>query len=200
MKKNAHKMKWLLDMLTALWGPGNEQESLLDLLVYIGQNDSYKAIWEEALRSNGSVLSTLDGVAARAIQSTCEMKKSQIRQLCSCLKARLGSAVFCSEYKITQVLGLDLDHIVLTTGSYKYGKEKIDWPYKPVKEVLELWLKSKSQMIEGANGFLGNHLDIVVTIDHGKGRSQIMIGNACCWKDNAEVTMNTFGTLLNDKL
>jgi hypothetical protein len=130
-------------------------------------------------------------------------------------------AVFCSEYKIIQVLCLE--QVLPTTGSYKYGKEKIDWSYKPVKEVLELWLKSKSQMIEGANGFLGNHLDIVVTIDHGKGRSQIMcnfitctrspengewqeeeyacmIGNACCWKDNAEVTMNTFGTLLNDKL
>jgi hypothetical protein len=63
MKKNTHKMKWLPDMLTALGGPGNEQESLLDLLVYIGQNNSYKAIWEEAPRSNGPVLPTLDGVA-----------------------------------------------------------------------------------------------------------------------------------------
>jgi hypothetical protein len=65
-----------------------------------------------------------------------------MRQLRGCLKAKLGSSVFCSEYKIHQVLGLE--HIAPTTGSYKYGKEKINWLYKPVKEVLELWLKSKS--------------------------------------------------------
>jgi hypothetical protein len=50
-------------------------------------------------------------------------------------------AVFCSEYKIIQVLCLE--QVLPTTGLYKYGKEKIDWSYKPVKEVLELWLKSK---------------------------------------------------------
>jgi hypothetical protein len=50
MKKNARKTKWVPDMLTALDGPGNKQESLLDLLVYIGQNDDYKATWEEAVR------------------------------------------------------------------------------------------------------------------------------------------------------
>jgi hypothetical protein len=150
------------------------------------------------------------------------MNKSQLRQLRSCLKAELGLAVFCLEYKITQVLSLE--HVAPTTGSYKYyGKEKIDWWYKPLKEVLELWLKLKLRTIEGANGFHGNHLDIVVTIDHGKGHSRIMcnfitctrsledgelqeeeyactIDNARCWKDNAEVIMNTFGTLLNDEL
>jgi hypothetical protein len=46
------------------------------------------------------------------------------------------------DYKIIQVLGLE--HVLPTTGSYKYGKEKIDWSYKPVKEVLELWLKLAS--------------------------------------------------------
>jgi hypothetical protein len=98
LKKNARKTKWVPDMLTPLGGPGNEQESLLDLLVYIGQNDDFKAIWEEAVRSNGLVLPSLDGVATRAIQSTCNMNKSQMRQLCGCLKAELGSSVFCLEF------------------------------------------------------------------------------------------------------
>jgi hypothetical protein len=61
MKANARKMKWLPVALTALGGPGNEHENLLDLLNYIGQNDNYKATWEEAVRSNGLVLPTLDG-------------------------------------------------------------------------------------------------------------------------------------------
>jgi hypothetical protein len=40
------------------------------------------------------------------------------------------------EYKIQQVLGLE--HLLSRTGSYKYGKEKIDWLYKPINQVLEL--------------------------------------------------------------
>jgi hypothetical protein len=218
MKENARKTKWIPDMLTALGGPGNEKESLLDLLVYIGQNEEYKGTWEEAVTSNGLVLPKLDGVATRAIQSTCNMNKSQMRQLRGCLRAELGSPVFSSEYEITQVLGIK--HVVPTTGSYKYGKEKIDWSYKPVAKVLDLFLQSKSEV----NGFQQfDRLDIVVTIDHGKGHSRITcnfisrtrtpadgewqeeeyavtIGNARCRKDNADIIMNTFGTQLNDDL
>ncbi len=150
-------------MLTALGGPGNEKESLLDLLTCIGQNEDYKATWEEAVRSNGLVVPTLDGVATRAIQSMCNMNKSQMKQLRSCLKSELGSSVFSTEYKVNQVLGLE--HIEPTSGTYKYGKENIDWSYKPVKQVLELWLKSSEKEYD--------HLDIVVTIDHGKGHSRI---------------------------
>ncbi len=152
----------------ALGGPDNIQESLLDLLTYIGQNEDYKATWEEAVRPNGLVLPSLDGVATRAIQSMCNINKSQMRQLRGCLKSELGSTVFASEFKITQVLGLE--HVEPQTGCYKYGKENIDWSYIPVKEVLELWLKSRD---EGANGFQGDHLDVVVTIDHGKGHSRV---------------------------
>jgi hypothetical protein len=113
------------------------------------------------------------------------------------------------ENKIHQDLG----------GLYKYGKEKIDWSYEPVKEVLEQWLKSKSR----ANGFCFDHLDIVLMIDHSKGHSCVTcnlithrrspenkewheeeyactIGNTWCRKDNADIIMNTFGTLLNDEL
>jgi hypothetical protein len=107
MKENARKTKWLPDVLTALGGPGIEHESLLDLLTYIGQNDEYKVTWEAAAKMNGLVLPTLDGVATKAVQSMCNMNKSQMKQLRSCLKAELGSTVFSTEYKIQQVLGLE---------------------------------------------------------------------------------------------
>jgi hypothetical protein len=125
--------------------------------------------------------------------------------------------VFSTEYKIQQVLGLE--HVQPRTGYYKYGKEKIDWSYKPINQVLELWLKSRTK---GRSDFLCDRLDIVVTIDHGKGHSRITcnlitrwqdktgewnedeysctIGNARCKKDNAGIIINTFHTLLNDDL
>jgi hypothetical protein len=217
MKENARKTKWLPDVLTALGGPGKEHESLLDLLTYIGQNDDYKATWEAAVRMNGLVLPTLDGVATKAVQSMCNMNKSQMKQLRSCLKAELGSSIFSTEYKIQQVLGLE--HVQPRTGAYKYGKEKIDWSYKPINQVLELWLNSRTK---GSSNFQCDRLDIVVTIDHGKGHSRITcnlitrwqdetgewneneyactIGNARCKKDNADIIIKTFGTLLNDDL
>jgi hypothetical protein len=200
--------------------PGNNQESLLDLLMYIGQENDYKATWEETVKSNGLVLPTLDGVATRAIQFTCSTNKSQMRQLRGCLKTELGSTVFTSEFKITQVLGVE--HVVEpTTGTYKHGKEKIDWSYKPVCQVLELWLKPRTN--EGAKQFKCDHLDLVVTIDQGKGHSRVTcnfitrvrspwngewdeeeyacpIGKAWCRKDNAVIIMNAFGTLLNHEL
>ena len=117
-------------MLMSLRGAGNNQESLLDLLMYISKDDDYEATWEEVIKSNGLVLPTLDGVVTRAIQSTCNMNKLQMRQHCGCLKAELGSSVFSSEFKITQVLGVK--HVQPTTGTYKHGKEKINWSYKPV--------------------------------------------------------------------
>ena len=38
-------------LLVALGGPGNKQESLLDLLTDIVQNEDYKTMWEEAVRA-----------------------------------------------------------------------------------------------------------------------------------------------------
>jgi hypothetical protein len=71
-----------------------------------------------------------------------------------------------------------------TMGSYKYGKEKIYWLYKPVKKVLDLWLKSKS----GADGFqtfdhlvmMINHAMIIMTLVSDKGHSRIMHNFITC--------------------
>jgi hypothetical protein len=77
------------------------------------------------------------------------------------LKSELGSSVFSTKYKVNQVLGFE--HIEPTSGTYKYGKDNIDWLYKPGKQVLELWLKSSEKPFD--------YLGIVGTINHGKGHS-----------------------------
>jgi hypothetical protein len=71
------KTTWLLDVLTALGRPGNQYESLLDLLTYIRQDDNSKAAWEAAARIDGLVLLTLHGVATKAMQLMYNMNKSQ---------------------------------------------------------------------------------------------------------------------------
>jgi hypothetical protein len=89
-----------------------------------------KATWEEAVRANGLILPGIDGVATKATASMCNMNKSQMKQLRSCLKAELGSLVFSAECQIAQ--GLGLEHVEATTGVCKHGKERIDWSHKPV--------------------------------------------------------------------
>jgi hypothetical protein len=90
IKKNAQKIKCFPDMLMTLGGPGNEHKSVLDLLAYIGVNKVYKAIWQEAVRSNELLVPTFDGVTTQAMQSMCNMNKSQMKQLRDCSKSKLG--------------------------------------------------------------------------------------------------------------
>ena len=104
-------------------------------------------------------------------------------------------------------------------GSYMYGTEKVEWSYKNVVLVFTLWLKMK---LAGPTKFRCDHLDILTSLDHGKGHSRITvtfiarwqidngewnedeysytIGNARCKKDNAEIFKNTFGPHLNNHL
>jgi hypothetical protein len=96
VKKNANETKWLHDVLTALGGPDNFHESLLDLLTCVAQNEECKATWEEAVRANGLIVPVLDAVSTKAVQSLCNMNKSQMKQLRSCLKTELHRAPNCT--------------------------------------------------------------------------------------------------------
>ncbi len=67
----------------------------------------------EAVRSNGLILPTFDGVTTFAIQSLCNMNKTQMKCLRRCLISELGVPIFCTEFRIDQALGgeVSLRHI-----------------------------------------------------------------------------------------
>ncbi len=134
-----------------------------------------------------------------------------------CLWAELGSTLFSTEYRVTQVVGLE--HVVPQMGSYMHGTKKVEWSYKNVVLVFTLWLKRK---LAGPTKFRCVHLDISTSHDHGKGHSRITVtfiarwqidngewnkdrysctvGNARCKKDNAKIIKNTLGLHLNNHL
>jgi hypothetical protein len=92
------KTKWLTNVLLALGGPGNEHDSLVNLLTYIGREESYREAWEAAVKASGLLLPDFNGLTTYAIQSWCNLSLNQMSLLRRCLRAQLGSALFSTEY------------------------------------------------------------------------------------------------------
>ena len=217
LRDNIRKTYFLGGILEALGGAGHEGETLLHLLTFIGRVDQSRGIWEESIKLNGLLIPRFDGLTTFAIQSWCNFSQKQMSLLRRCLIAELGSALFTTDYRIQQVIGLEF--VIPKTGAYMYGNEKIEWSYKDVTKVLILWLKMK---LASPLDFKCDRLDISTAIDHGKGHSRITttfiarlqtedegwkeeeysctIGNARCKKDNADILKNTFGPSLNSHL
>jgi hypothetical protein len=213
MKVNENNSKWFAHVLTALGGLGNENATLVDLLTHIGRKEDYGDAWKEAVALNGhTFIPRLDAVATFAVQSSCNMNQTQMKQLRRCLRAELGSTVFSTETNITQTLGLE--YVEPQTGVYK----KIPWSYKSTAEVVRLCVAT---LFKSA-GFRCDRIDLTISIDHGKGYSRatlnviprwqlddgswcedshvFTLANARCKKDNTDIIRNTFGTLLNTEL
>jgi hypothetical protein len=93
-----------------------------------------------------------------------------------CLQAELDSTLFSTEYRVTQVVGLE--HVVPQTGFYMYGTEKVESSYKNVVLVFKLWLKMK---LAGPTEFRCDHLNILTSLDHGKGHSRITVTFIARW-------------------
>jgi hypothetical protein len=200
-------------VLTALGGLGAEKETLVDLLTHIGRKEEYSDVWKEAVRLNGhNLVPRLGAMTTFAVQSACNMNQMQMKSLCRCLCAETGSSIFSTEMKITQTLGLE--YVKPTTGVYN----KIPWSYKSTAKVIHLCLVTLFKSPK----FRCDHIDITISIDHGKVHSQatlnviprwqledgswgeeshvFTLANARCKKDNTNIIRNTFGTLLNTEL
>jgi hypothetical protein len=213
LRVNENSSKWFGHVLTALGGLGNENATLVDLLTHIGRKEDYGDAWKEAVQLNGhSLVPRLDATASFAVQSSCNMNQTQMKELRRCLRAEIGSAVFSTEAKITQTLGLEYVEPVI--GVYK----KIPWSYKSTAEVVRLCLKT---LFKSAS-FRCDKIDLTISIDHGKGHSRatlnvlprwqledgswcedshiFTLANARCKKDNPDIIRNMFGSLLNAEL
>ena len=163
LRVNENNSKWFGHVLTALGGLGNENATLVDLLTHIGRKEEYGDAWKEGVQLNGhSVVPRLDATATFAVQSSCNMNQTQMKQLRCCLRAEIGSSVFSTEAKITQTLGLEYVEPVI--GVYK----KIPWSYKSTAEVVRLCLNTLFK----SDGFCCDKIDLTISIDHGKGYSR----------------------------
>jgi hypothetical protein len=217
--RHARETKWVSNLLYALGGDDGQEDTLLDFLSFLSRSESYRDTWEEGVRLNGYPMPTIDEVTTKAIQSMANINREQMRQLRSCLRTELGSSLFATEYKISQIV--NLEYVVPDTGVYKFGNERIPWSYKSVVKCFKLWMKTRLlKDPERVKGY--KQIDICINLDHGKNHSRISanfisryqddgggwheesypcaLGNARCLHDNAEIIQRTFGVQLDEDL
>mmetsp|Transcript_32788 Transcript_32788/g.48821 ORF Transcript_32788/g.48821 Transcript_32788/m.48821 type:complete len:206 (+) Transcript_32788:1180-1797(+) len=135
----------------------------------------------------------------------------------SCLYTELGSPLFATKHKISQMV--NLEYVEPITGIYKFGSKRIPWSYKLVVQCLKLWMETCVQKMKNKAYC---QIDVCINLDHGKGHSRISanficrfkdydgkwckdshscaLGNARCKKDNAQIIEQTFGGLLDEDL
>jgi hypothetical protein len=86
LRVNRNNSKWFGHVLTALGRLGNENTTLVDLLTHIGCKEDYGGTWKEAAQLNEhSLVPKLDATALFAVQLSCNMNQTQMKQLCYCL-------------------------------------------------------------------------------------------------------------------
>jgi hypothetical protein len=173
LKVKENLTKWCAHVLTALGGLGTEKETLVDLLTHIGCKEEYSDAWKEAVRLNGHILvPRLGATATFAVQSVCNMNQMQMKSIRRCLCAETGSSIFSTEMKIAQNLGLE--YVEPTTGVYN----KIPWSYRSTAKVIRLCLVTLFKSPE----FRCDHINITISIDHGKGHSRATLNMIPCWQ------------------
>jgi hypothetical protein len=219
LRRNELNHKWFRKTITALGGPGNENETVRDLFLHIARIEEFKDSIVEAIKLNGvRILPHVDPIATFAIQSACNMNEAQFQMLRRCCRAEFGAPLFSSPFKVKRVIGLE--HVEVVTGMFKFGSEKIHWMYKEIRSILSLFLTTLAR--ERKHDFRADHIDISICVDHGKGHSRVTmilvirweletgiwkeeqhtfsVANAKCKKDNSEIIKGTFGPRLNEEL
>lgn len=217
MQRNERRTGWFSSILSAIGGPTEHEVTVKMLLDFIAHSPRYRMAWDEAVVLNGYPLPRLDGITTKAVQFMVGLKNTQMRQLRSVFLAELGCPIFSSNLMIASQL--DMEYVVPKTGKLKYGRELIPWCYKSIDKVLCFWLQNRWKRKVSPPL---DHIDVVISIDHGKGHSRVTanfiarwktsdtswqqdeynvtIANARCRKDNPEIIENTYGKLLNGDL
>jgi hypothetical protein len=168
----------LLD-LDAFWSPAGDSSKIASVILDIakdlpiGCKEEYSDAWKEAVRLNGHIIvPRLGATATFAVQSECNMSQMQMKSLRRCLRAETGSSIFSTEMKTTQTLGLE--YVEPATGVYN----KIPRSYKYTVKVIRLCLVTLFKSSE----FRCNHIDITISIHHGKGHSRANLNVIPHWQ------------------
>ena len=169
--------KWISKLLYALCGGHHHNDPtrpLLGFVSYFALSETNQDIWKEAVDLNrGLTIPKINKVITKAIQSMFNINGNHMRILQRYLRIELGSSIFATQHKISQIV--DLEYVELVTGIFKFGSEHIPWSYKAIEKCLMLWMETR-QKRDNYNNYnkAYKQIDICINIDHGKGHSRIL--------------------------
>ena len=101
--------------------------------MYFALSENYQETWQEAVALNrGTPIPKMDEVTTKAIQLVCNINDNQMIILRSFLRTELGSSIFATQHKISQIM--NLEYVEPVIGISKFGSERIPWSYKAIKK------------------------------------------------------------------
>jgi hypothetical protein len=215
MKKNNANHNHLSEIIKALdKNREDTQATHTAFLKMLARDKEFRDDFRDVAHSEGLTLTErLDGETSFAIQSDCNFTHTQMRLLRRYLAAAIGTPLFATERKVKMGLGSDLPE--METGCHVNGRTRIRWHCKKADQVLLRFLDAlgKSEITNF------EHVDVSVSIDHGKGflRSTLVIvvrgkdgtaqiaaslslGSAKCKGDSYDILKNTFAPTINKAL
>jgi hypothetical protein len=213
MKRNDYRHNFVAEIMNNLDKDGaRPEETRNDFLTMLARSDDCLDHFREVAYSEGlSLIKRLDEETSFAIQSDVNLSNTQMRTLSRNLLAAFGALVFSGEQKTKLALGSVVPHVDI--GCFVNGRKSVRWNCKRVDQVLLLFLDT---LVESdISNF--DHIDISVSIDHGKGflrASLVMLlrgmdskvemagcfalASAKCKGDSYKILQGTFAPKINE--
>ena len=155
------------------------------------------------------IVEPMSEVQTFAMLSQANVNVQQRRVITRHLLQHCGASLFASEKRTNATLGGEF--IEPKTARFQHGNERIEWSYKDAVKTFKMHMKD---VINGENEVSVNHVDVVLSIDHGQGASRatmtiirrtmdhdgawrededsFSIADAICRKDNRSILLGTF--------
>jgi hypothetical protein len=215
MKKKNRRHNYVSEIMNSLDKDGTRpEETRKDFLTMLARSDDCREHFRNVAHSEGlSLIERLDEETSFAIQSDSNLNYTQMRSLCRNLLAAVGNPIFSGEQKTKASLGSVVPE--LDIGCFVDGRKRIRWHCKKVDQVLLLFLDSLGK--PDMSNF--DHIDISVSIDHGKGflRASLVVllcgmdskaemagcfalASAKCKGDSYDILQSTFAPKINEAL
>jgi hypothetical protein len=160
----------------------------------------------------------MDPIATFAMWSSSNVSYVQQREIARHLRVWYKRQMVCSEEKVKYLLGNDFVAPEVA-GVYQYKKEKVPWSCRNPKELFMHYMCAIFNSKDTDKAAQHHHIDLMVTLDHGKGFSRVvlvficrkrladgtwtefqdtfLVASAECAKDKEEILANTFMPLVN---
>jgi hypothetical protein len=190
----------------------NKDDAVTSLLIYLGKKyrNNYNAACANLGLSNAEVM---DAISTFAMWSSANVNYAQQREIARHLRVWFQRQVVCAEEKVKDLLGNDFVAPEIT-GTYVHNKEKIPWNYRNPKALFLKYINAVLNSKDDVKASQLHHIDISVSIDHGKlfsravavfvcrrqseaGRwtqfqDTFLLASAECAKDSEVILQNTF--------
>ena len=219
VERNNRRHNWIPRLLSCLGNNGkddyNEEETAAVFMTCLGK--MFPLQYAEVAPKIGDLIVVTRMIASQtfAMMSEANLGFHQQVIVCKHIAYHCGCRLFVPVAMIQCTLGGNF--IIPFTGRIKNGNERIDWSFKNPTDIIRQHLTDNVASLANAD-----HIDCVLTIDHGQGASRatltwlhrtkledgswteveqsFSVAEARCKKDNYDILNRTFAPKLDENM